>query len=78
MNTYRFVLEIPAHSQAEAKAKLDLLLQLGAFFKDFNGIKLTESLLAYWLLHAAGKAGVKVSGQCYNDTPDSSENKSEK
>jgi hypothetical protein len=34
MQTYRFTIEVPANTEAEAQAKLNLLLELGAFFKE--------------------------------------------
>lgn len=47
MKTYRFVLEIPARSEQEAKAKMDLLLQWAAFPKDLDVESLAGSILQY-------------------------------
>lgn len=55
MEKYRFILEIPANTEAEAKAKLDLMLELGIFFKEFDASHLTRSLVFYLLHHYAGK-----------------------
>lgn len=55
MNTYRFILEIPARSEAEAKAKMDLLLQWAAFPKDLDVKSLAGSLLQYWVLNRVEK-----------------------
>lgn len=51
MKTYRFVLEIPARSEQEAKAKMDLLLQWAAFPKDLDVESLAGSLLKYCILN---------------------------
>lgn len=55
MNTYRFVLDIPANTQREAQAKLDLMLQLAAFFKDFNTTNLATSYLNFLVWNKLGK-----------------------
>jgi hypothetical protein len=55
MKTYRFVLEIPAHSEQEAKAKMDLLLQWAAFPKDLDVESLAGSLLKYCILNCLEK-----------------------
>jgi hypothetical protein len=51
MKTYRFVLEIPAHSEQEAKAKMDLLLRWAAFPRDLDVESLAGSLLKYCILN---------------------------
>lgn len=55
METYRFVLEIPAHSEQEARAKMDLLLQWAAFPKDLNIESLAGSLVQYGVWHCLEK-----------------------
>lgn len=55
MNNYRFILEIPANSEQEAKAKLDLMLQLASFCKDFNTADLAGSFLNYFVWNRLGK-----------------------
>lgn len=55
MNNYRFILEIPANSEQEAKAKLDLMLQLATFCKDFNTADLAGSFLNYFVWNRLGK-----------------------
>lgn len=55
MEKYRFIIEVPANTEAEAQAKLNLLLELGAFFKEFDASHLTRSVVIYLLHHYAGK-----------------------
>jgi hypothetical protein len=55
MEKYRFIIEVPANTEAEAKAKLDLLLELGTFFKEFDASHLTRSVIVYLLHYYAGK-----------------------
>lgn len=61
MKKYSFILLIPANCEQEAKAKLDLLLQLGSFFKDFDVCELAGSFLNYKVHHYLGKLQVKNS-----------------
>lgn len=61
MNTYRFILEIPANTEQEAKAKLDLMLQLAVFCKDFNVADLASSFLNYYLCNWIGRIGASSS-----------------
>jgi hypothetical protein len=65
MKTYRFVLEIPAHSEQEARAKMDLLLQWAAFPKDLNIESLAGSLLQYGVWHCLEKY-LSSSGKTQN------------
>ena len=51
MNSYKLAIEIPAHSKKEAEAKLELLLQLAAFFADFDLRNLATSFIKYKLLN---------------------------
>lgn len=67
MNTYRFILEIPAYSQAEAKAKMDLLLQWAAFPKDLDVTSLAGSLVQYFVLNRVEKF-LASSGQTPTNT----------
>lgn len=55
MNTYRFILDIPANSEKEAQAKLDLMLQLATFCKDFNVNHLAASYVNYLVWNKLGK-----------------------
>ena len=55
MKNFRFTIEISAKSQLEAEVKLNLLLDMGVFFKDFNASRLTSSFLNYYLLYLADK-----------------------
>lgn len=55
MEKYRFIIEVPANTEAEAQAKLNLLLELGTFFKEFDASHLTRSTIIYLLHHYAGK-----------------------
>jgi hypothetical protein len=55
MEKYHFMIEVQANTEAEAQAKLNLLLELGAFFKEFDARKLTGSFILYILAHCAGR-----------------------
>ncbi len=55
MEKYRFIIEVPANTEAEAQAKLNLLLELGIFFKEFDASHLTRSVVIYLLHQYAGK-----------------------
>ena len=55
MQKYRFTIEVPANTEAEAQAKLNLLLELGAFFKEFDPSHLTRSAIVYLLHYYANK-----------------------
>lgn len=55
MNTYRFTLEINANTEKEAQAKLDFMLQLATFCKDFNVTNLATSYLNYLVWNSVGK-----------------------
>ncbi|WP_132051849.1 hypothetical protein [Pseudocnuella soli] len=47
--------KVAAYSQADAQAKVDLLLQMGAFIKDFNVNNLAGSLLTSLLTSTVAK-----------------------
>jgi hypothetical protein len=47
--------KVEAYSQADAQAKVDLLLQMGAFMKDFNVNNLAGSLLTSLLTSTVAK-----------------------
>jgi hypothetical protein len=66
MKNYRFTIEIPAKSQLEAEVKLNLLLEMGAFFKDFNASRLTSSFLNYYLLYLADKCSPQAKDTSNN------------
>jgi hypothetical protein len=55
MEKFRFIIEVPANTEAEAQAKLNLLFELGIFFKEFDAGHLTRSAIIYLLHHYAGK-----------------------
>jgi hypothetical protein len=55
MEKFRFIIEVPANTEAEAQAKLNLLMELGAFFKEFDPTHLTRSVIIYLLHYYAGK-----------------------
>lgn len=63
MPLFPFTIEIEALTQEEAKAKLDLMLQIGAFAWDMNANKLTKSVLTYWALTAIGKGLLKAASK---------------
>lgn len=51
MNNYKLTIEIRAHSKKEAEAKLELLVQLAAFFADFDLRNLATTFIKYKLLN---------------------------
>lgn len=55
MKKYQFKIEIPAKSQLEAEVKLNLLLDMGIFFKDFDANRLASSFFNYYLFYLADK-----------------------
>ncbi len=64
MQVFPFTIEINAENQAEAQAKLDLIIEAGAFIWDdmeTNNNKLTKSVLTYWALAAIGKGLLKAA-----------------
>lgn len=66
MEKYRFTIEVSANSETEAQVKLNLLLELGAFFKDFNANRLTSSLFNYLLLYLADKCSSRAKDSGIN------------
>ena len=56
MKNFRFVLEIPANSEQEAKAKLDLMLQWVAFPKGRDIGSLAGSYLLYLAWNRLGQS----------------------
>lgn len=61
MEKYLFTIEVSANTEAEAKAKLNLLLDLGVFLKDFDAGRLTSTLFNCLLLFLADKCSPKVN-----------------
>jgi hypothetical protein len=61
MEKYRFTIEVSANTEAEAQIKINLLLELGAFLKDFNTNRLTSSFFSYLLLYLAEKYSPQVN-----------------
>ena len=55
MQYYTFPISVQAYSEAEAKAKLNLLLALGSFFVDFEIGDLAGAFVKSKLLECAGK-----------------------
>jgi len=51
MEKYHSKLEVPVHTWAEAQAKVILLIELAAFFKEFDARRLTGSIIIYILTH---------------------------
>jgi len=56
MQYYTFPISVQAYSEADAKAKLNLLLAIGSFFVDFEIGDLAGAFLKSKLLECAGKA----------------------
>lgn len=61
MKKYRFTIEVPANTEAEAQAKLNLLLDLGIFFKDFDTSRLTSTVFNCLLLLLADKCSPQAN-----------------
>jgi hypothetical protein len=61
MNSYKLTIEIPAHSKKEAEAKLELLVQLAAFFGDFDLRNLATTFIKYKLLNLLGQSNTKAA-----------------
>jgi len=47
---FKVTIDVVAYSQEDAQAKVDLLLQLGAFIKDFNINNLAGSILKSFVI----------------------------
>ena len=60
MQKHRFIIEVSANTEAEAKAKLNLLLDLGVFLKDFDAGRLTSTFFNCLLLYLAEKCSSQV------------------
>ena len=58
--TYPVILHIEAYSQADAQAKAELLLQLGAFCKNFNINHLADSFLKSVITSSVAKLSVEL------------------
>jgi len=56
MQYYTFPISVKARTEAEAKAKLNLLLSIGSFLVDFEIGDLAGAFLKSKLLECAGKA----------------------
>lgn len=69
MKKYQFKIEIPANSQLEAEVKLNLLLDMGIFFKDFDANRLASSFLKYYLFYLADKYCPKPDDTDNNKKP---------
>ena len=61
MEKYRFIIEMSAKTEAEAQAKLNLLLDLGTFLKDFYASRLTSTVFNCLLLFLAEKCNSNVN-----------------
>jgi len=63
MQYYTFPINVSAYSEAEANAKLDLLLAIGSFFVDFKVGDLACSFAKSKLLECAGKIAEKKKSE---------------
>ena len=61
MKNYRFIIEVPAESEEQAKRKLDLLMEVGAFLKTFDVSTLSGTLIYYMLLSLGRKCSSKLN-----------------
>lgn len=61
MNKYKLSIEIAAHSQAEAEAKLQLIVQLAAFFTDFDFENLAATFIRFKMLHFLKRTNSKAA-----------------
>ena len=60
MQFYTFPISVQAYSEAEARAKLNLLLTIGSFLVDFKIGNLAGAFIASKLLECSGKAREKA------------------
>ena len=52
---YQIVLDVMAYSQQDAEARVEMLLQVGAFVKDFNIENLAGSMVKSFIASTVGK-----------------------
>jgi len=67
MQYYTFPISVQAHSEAEAKAKLNLLLALGSFFVDFEIGDLAGAFVKSKLLECAGKVSQEKGNHKFDE-----------
>jgi len=60
MENYPVVIDVQANTAAEARAKIDLLIQMGTFFSDFNLSNLADAFVKFQLLSCAGRMVAKI------------------
>lgn len=59
MQTYPLLVNVTARTEAEAKAKLELILQIGAFLSDFDINELGASIIKYSIASILSKKYVE-------------------
>jgi hypothetical protein len=52
---FKVTINVLAYSQDDAQAKVDLLLQMGAFIKDFNVTDLASSIIKSFVISKVGE-----------------------
>jgi hypothetical protein len=52
---FKVTINVLAYSQDDAQAKVDLLLQMGAFIKDFNVTDLASSMIKSFVISKVGE-----------------------
>ena len=57
---FKVTIDVMAYSQEDAQAKVELLLQMGAFCKDFNVNNLAGSVIKSFLISKCGEIGEKI------------------
>ena len=67
MQYYTFPISVQAYSEAEAKAKLNLLLALGSFFVDFEIGDLAGAFVKSKLLESAGKVSQEKANRKFDE-----------
>jgi hypothetical protein len=67
MQYYTFPISVQAYSEAEAKAKLNLLLALGSFFVDFEIGDLAGAFVKSKLLECAGKVSQEKANRKFDE-----------
>ena len=57
---FKVTIDVMAYSQEDAQAKVELLLQMGAFCKDFNVNNLAGSIIKSFLISKCEEIGEKI------------------
>ena len=53
--SFKVTIDVMAYTKEDAQAKVDLLLQMGAFIKDFNVSNLAGSIIKSFIISKVGE-----------------------